>query len=90
MKCPNEQFNVFFAFVCTNMSDIPNRTRLGKEMMTNSLRKEREEANPHIPKRGRHRNLGGVESSHAAQSQVVDPTPMVVYDTRDEGYNPTE
>ena len=67
-----------------------HRIRLGKETMTRSVTKEREEANPHIPKRGRRRNPGGVEKSHAAQSQVVDPTPVPVYDTQDEGYDSTE
>jgi len=66
------------------------RFRLGKYMMTSSLRKERTEANPHIPKRGRRRNPGGVESSLLAQPQVVDPTSVHVYDTWGEGYDPTE
>jgi len=57
----------------------------------NSARQNRMAANPHVPKRGIvRRNLEGVESSQAAQSQMVDPTLEYVYNIRDEGYNPTE
>ena len=55
--------------------------------MTNSYRRELREANPYIPKRGRRRNPGGAESSHAAELQVVDLTHVLQFD---EGYDPTE
>jgi len=58
--------------------------------MKGSLKKERHEANPHISKRGRHRNPGGGESSQVAQSQLVDPTLVLVYDTRDKEYDLTD
>jgi len=50
--------------------------------MANIDWQERMAANPYVPKRGRGRgNLKGVESSHAAHSQVVHHTQEHMHDT---------
>jgi hypothetical protein len=64
-----------------------HRMRHGRLALTNSYRKELREANSYMPKSGRQRNPGGVESSHAAESQVVDLSPMLQFD---KGYNLTD
>jgi len=54
--------------------------------MTNIYTKELRDANPYMPKKGRGRNPGAVESSQVAELQVIDLTLTLQFD---EGYDPT-
>jgi len=71
MKCLNEFIIYFFHFLCC--VDIADKRRLGKETVTGSLRRERQEANP-IPKRGWGRRKDGERTSQTGTSQVVHPS----------------
>jgi len=61
---------LILAYFSVDMSKNPNRKlRLGKETMTRNLWREREAANPHVPKRARGWiPIDGEESSELKQS----------------------